>query len=257
MLYALASRYEKNKSIAFKIQSHKADSVSIITRVDHAKYGNGKKTIDKPKNIYYYKFMNEEPILYPDDYFTTHTRFFDKIYKDYGPEIFRCCELMLRKKNTIYCPKDAFQIIFIEILKLIQNNKLTEKTGLLFYNNEKISQPGHWFWRIAKNRCKTLLGKKDGRIEGVFDDPETIPVNSIEEGLIKENERNIKMMKIEEIKEIVNRKNPVTQKIFYLHFLEGKTYEDIGKIVGRETSSVGRTCKNLLEKIKKELGDKE
>ena len=104
-----------------------------------------------------------------------------------------------------------------------------------------------WFYRVAMNVAIYHLNKGKRKIQAVALDDQIINFHEVDNS---ETEEKWRMLK----KEIDNLN--LLEKGIVILYLENKSYEEIGQIIGISTSNVGTKLSRIKEKLKKQISKK-
>ena len=104
-----------------------------------------------------------------------------------------------------------------------------------------------WFYRVAMNVAISHLNKGKRKIKAVSLDDQMINFHEVDNS---ETEEKWRMLK----KEIDNLN--LLEKGIVILYLENKSYEEIGQIIGISTTNVGTKLSRIKEKLKKQISKK-
>jgi len=163
-----------------------------------------------------------------------------KSLKDEFLEILSNYQGILHKVNLIYFRnasdrEDNFQEIIYQLWKSYPALR----------NKDSI---GSWIYAVSINTSISRLKKKE-RIEYHEELPESMDTYDIEEATTRENDFRLLLQAISNLNEI--------DKSIMLLYLEEKSYDEIGEILGISKSNVGVRINRAKELLKKTLNLKE
>lgn len=104
-----------------------------------------------------------------------------------------------------------------------------------------------WFYRVAMNVAIYHLNKGKRKIQAVSLDDQVINFHEVDNS---ETEEKWQMLK----KEIDNLN--LLEKGIVILYLENKSHEEIGEIIGISTTNVGTKLSRIKEKLKKQISKK-
>ena len=128
------------------------------------------------------------------------------------------------ESNPTY-QKDLFQEIIFQLWKAYPK----------FRREAKVST---WMYRISLNTSITYTRRKNRQAPTSFDLPEKI-----------DEEDSLKEEQIQQLYNSIRQLNPVDKGLILL-YLEGKNYEEIGKIMGITSSNVGTRLGRIKTKLR-------
>jgi RNA polymerase sigma factor (sigma-70 family) len=112
---------------------------------------------------------------------------------------------------------------------------------------KKAAKPSTWLYRVGMNTAITHLNKEKRS-------PSRVSISELKMDFADEMDAEHEE-KIKELYSEIRRLNLLDRGIVFL-FLEGKSYEEIGEIMGLNTSNVGTKMSRIREKLKKRINTK-
>ena len=144
-----------------------------------------------------------------------------------------------------------FKIASVYTNTIEDRNDLTQEIIYQFWKSfdsfEEKSSLSTWFYRVAMNVAISNLNKGKRKIQAVSLDDQIMDFHDVDNS---ETEDRWRMLKME-----IDNLNLLEKGIVIL-YLENKSYEEIGQIIGISTSNVGTKLSRIKEKLKKEISKK-
>ena len=167
---------------------------------------------------------------------------YSQLIEDYEQKVFGSCISFVPNKEDA---EDIAQEVFLEVFNSIHK----------FKGNSKLST---WIYRITTNKCLEFIRKKNTKKRFAFMQSiigNDIPIDRTSyftefnhPGIVLENkERN------ETIFKAINQLPEGQRIVFTLHKVDGKSYQEISKIIDKSVSSVESLMFRARKKLQKLL----
>lgn len=147
-------------------------------------------------------------------------------------------EMIEANKNLIYKVCLTYKEDHESIADTYQDIVLNLWTSYPKFRGE--SKTSTWIYRIALNTCISEVRKRQAR-------PETVPMTYEMEDLLGND--NSQMQQIRELYSLINRLGKLERAIILL-WLDDKSYDEIGQVLGLSKTNVGVRLTRIKEKLK-------
>jgi RNA polymerase sigma-70 factor, ECF subfamily len=151
-----------------------------------------------------------------------------RLYRDYGPAVYRRCLRLLRNREAA---QDATQEVFVRLVRNME--RLEDRGGAL-----------PWIYRVTTNHCLNVLRNAGRRGEGALLADPGADVRSATEAL---PDRLL-------AKEILQRFDASTQAVVVGVFVDGMEREEVAATLGISKRTVSRKVERFLSSSRRFLG---